>query len=325
MANVLIMIVLAALVVLLVVLALRAARARRAWVKWPGMLLSGLLALVLLVVLGTALLGFYRLTNAPHRYSVAEVQVAQTPEKVARGERLANICVDCHSSTMALPLDGSAEDFFADPSAPPIGTLWAPNLTPGGDLKNWTDGEIIRAMREGVDNKGRPLVIMPSLAMHNMSDEDAQALVAYLRSQPAVDRQQPEPNFTVLGAIFVGAGMLPLSPQTPITEPIVAPAVNTPEYGKYMVYAVGCADCHGPKLDGQDALMEGAPNLAASLSAWTEDEFIQFFRTGKVRGGRVVDNSNMPWKAYNNALTDDELSDMFSFLHNMSRAEGAEK
>ena len=31
-----------------------------------------------------------------------------------------------------------------------MGVLYATNLTPGGPLKDWTDGEIVRAIREGV-------------------------------------------------------------------------------------------------------------------------------------------------------------------------------
>lgn len=325
MTNILSMALLAALALLFIWLAVRSARARRLWVRWPGLILSGLMALVLLAVTGVAAFGFYRLAVPPHQYAVADVQVDQSPEKVARGERLAHICVDCHSSTEALPLDGSAMDFFADPSAPPVGSLWAPNLTPGGDLKNWSDGEIVRAMREGVDNKGRPLVIMPSMAMHNMSDDDAYALVAYLRSQPAVDRPLPEPSFNLLTAVFTAIGALPLSPQTPITAPIVAPAPNTPEYGKYMVMAVGCADCHGANLDGQGAMMSGAPNLVASLPSWTEEQFIRFFRTGELPEGRAVDKMVMPWKSYSEALTDEELSDMFNYLHNLPRVEGTGK
>lgn len=325
MGNILSMALLAGLVVLFGWLALRSARARRLWVRWPGMILSGLLALALLAVLSAAVVGFYRLSVPPYRYTVSDVQVALTPEKLARGERFAHICIDCHSSTGALPLDGSAMDFFADPSAPPVGSLWGPNLTPGGDLKNWSDGEVLRAIREGVDNKGRPLVIMPSMAMHNLSDEDAYALVAYLRSQPAVDRPLPEPSFNMLTAVFTAAGMLPLSPQTPITAPIVAPAPGSLDYGRYLSAAVGCADCHGENYDGQAVMMEGAPDLTASLADWSEEQFIRFFRRGELPNGRVVDPMVMPWKSYSEALTDDELKDMYSFLHSLPRAEGSGK
>ena len=329
MANVVSVIVLAGLAVLFIWLATRALRARRGWVKWPGLVLSGLLGLVFVAVTALALLGFYRLNTAPYQYQVSNVQVSMEPERIARGERLANICVDCHSSTGTLPLDGSAEDFLKGPGAPPIGTMWATNLTPGGPLKDWTDGEIIRAIREGVDDQGRPLVIMPSMAMHNLSDEDAEALVAYLRSQPVVDRDLPERDINAVGAIFLGAGIFPTSAQTPITQPIVAPNPGTPEYGRYLALATGCGDCHGENMDGVMApgsFIEGAPNLTVAVpDRYTEGSFTALFRSGVSPEGRSIDPMAMPWKSYGSAFTDEELRDIYAFLHSLPRVEAPAK
>jgi mono/diheme cytochrome c family protein len=304
-------------------LALRALRNRRAWIKWPGVVLSGLLVLLLLAVTVVALLGFNKLNSPPYRYSVADVKIDLTQERVDRGERLAHICADCHSSKGSLPLDGSKDDFLADPSTPPIGSLWAPNLTPGGPLKDWSDGEIMRAIREGVDNKGRALVIMPSMAMHNLSDEDTMALVAYLRSQPAIDRPLPERNLNLLGALFFGAGMFPTSAQTPINSTIVAPAKGTADYGAYLVSAVGCRDCHGQNLDG---VTQGngptGPNITVIVPTWKEEQFIQYFRTSADPiTGRKISPDAMPVPSYNAALTDEELADIYNYLSNLPRVE----
>jgi mono/diheme cytochrome c family protein len=323
MINVLVIILLVLLAGVFVFLAVRALHSRRAWIKWPGVVLSGLLALVLLAVTVVALLGFYKLNNPPYKYTVADVKVDLTQDRVARGERLAHICIDCHSSTGSLPLDGSKDDFLSDPSAPPVGSLWAPNLTPGGPLKDWSDGEVLRAIREGVDNKGRALVIMPSMAMHNMSDEDAMTLVAYLRSQPAVDRPLPARNINVIGAIFFGAGMFPTSAQTPITSAIVAPPKGTPEYGNYLVSATGCRDCHGQNLDG---VVQGGgpsgPNITVIVPTWSEAQFIQYFRTSADPiTGRKISPDSMPVPSYDAALTDEELSDMYKYLSKLPRVE----
>jgi hypothetical protein len=91
-----------ALAVFFVWLAVRAFRAQRPAVKWPGMVGSGLLALVFLAVGGLAVLGFYRL-NVARDNPVPSIQVAGTPEQRDRGEHLANLCVSCHSSTGQLP------------------------------------------------------------------------------------------------------------------------------------------------------------------------------------------------------------------------------
>ena len=74
------------------------------------------------------------------------------------------------------------------------GTLVASNITPDPDtgLGKWTDGEIIRAIREGVDRDGNALFpIMPYSHFRNMSEEDAQAIVAYLRSLPPLGPAAP--------------------------------------------------------------------------------------------------------------------------------------
>ncbi len=306
-----------ALAGLFVFLAVRALRARRAWVKWPGLALSGLLGLVFLAVTAVALLGFYRLNIAPHRYAVSNIQVSMSPANIARGERLAHICADCHASTKgSLPLDGM--DFLANMAgAPPVGTLIGTNLTPGGPLAGWSDGEIIRAIREGVDKDGKPLFGMPSIAFHNMSDEDVQALMAYLRSQPAVENNLPGRDLNLLGALFVGLGQFPSSAQTPITGPVVAPSKGTAEYGDYLVRAFGCEDCHGPNLDGQAGVMGPGVNLTVIVPNWTEEQFIQLFRTGTSPNGRKIEPEAMPWMAYNEAFNDAELRDIYTYLHSL--------
>ncbi len=183
----------AILVILIVVfgfLTARAWKAKRLWLRWMGTLLSGLLTLISAALLVLALVGFYKL-NQRYYNPVAEIQVAGTPDQIARGEQLANICVSCHTPGNQLPLSGS--NFAAKFDFPPLGTLYAPNLTPSGNIKDWTDGEVIRAIREGVYRDGRSLLVMPSANFRNMSDEDVQALVAYLRSSrlPANPPGQP--------------------------------------------------------------------------------------------------------------------------------------
>ena len=50
------------------------------------------------------------------------------------------------------------------------------NLTPGGPLQDWSDGEILCTLREGVDRDGRPLVFMGAVRARYMSDEDLPAV-----------------------------------------------------------------------------------------------------------------------------------------------------
>jgi hypothetical protein len=167
-------------------LAIRAWRARRAIIKWPGVVIAGLLAMLGALVAGVALFGFYRLNMPPAR-PIPSLQVDPSPEQLARGERLAYLCVGCHSSSGKLPLDGGTENF-----APGLGVIYAPNLTPGGSLQEWSDGEISRAIREGVDDNGRVLLIMPAESFRHLSEADVQALVAYLRVRSNVRADRNE-------------------------------------------------------------------------------------------------------------------------------------
>src|SRR5690606_12229479 len=113
------------------------------------------------------LVGLYRL-HWPRTAPAPDLQLAGTPEQLTRGKHLAYLCVQCHSSTGDLPLDGAKND-ITDGN---LGTLYPTNLTPGGPLRDWTDGEIVRAIREGIHPNGRTLLLMPSEQYRGMSDED---------------------------------------------------------------------------------------------------------------------------------------------------------
>jgi mono/diheme cytochrome c family protein len=310
--NVVSVLVLILLIGLFAWLAWRLWHARNGLVRWLGGILSSLLALVAVALTVIVLLGFYRMNIAPYKYSQADVKVAMSPEQIAIGERYAHICADCHSSAGNLPLDGSKENFLT--GGPPVGVLYAPNLTPAGPLKDWSDEEIVRAIREGVNKDGRPLVIMPSSAFHALSDADVQALVAYLRSQPAVERDLPQRDLNALAAVFLGAGMFPTSAQPPITSPISAPPPGTASYGEYLTRAVGCRDCHGPNLEGTSGGQgPAASNLTVIVPHWSEENLMNLFRNGVAPSGNLV-SDEMPWKPYGKMFTDEQLKDLYAYL-----------
>ncbi|HVN53558.1 MAG TPA: cytochrome c [Anaerolineaceae bacterium] len=315
--NILLLIVLLLVAVGFILLARRAWRARKGFVRWAGVIFSGLLALVFTAVVVVAAIGMVRLNVSPYQYATVNIPVTGSADQVTRGEKLAHVCIGCHSSTGALPLDGSKDDFLAG-GGPPFGSFYAPNLTPGGPLKDWSDAEIARAMREGVDNQGRPLIIMPSEPLHHLSDADTAAIIAYLRSQPVIpSRHEPHKNLNLVAAIFFGAGLFPTSAQPPITQPISAPALGTAEYGKYLVTSMGCADCHGKSYAGTPGgQVPAGPNLTAVVPKMSEQDFINVFRTGKGLNGRPL-SDEMPWKDYNGAFSDAELKDIFQFMHDL--------
>ena len=188
-------------------------------------------------------------------------------------------------------------------------------------IKDWSDGEIIRAIREGVHKSGRPLVIMPSEAFHNMSDADVQSIVAYLRSQPAVEPNTPAMKLNVLAAVFVGAGMFTTAAQAPITQPIVAPVAGaTSDYGKYLVSVMNCRGCHGDNLTGgkPGGPTPVGPNLAVIVPTWSEAGFVTTLRTGADPAGHTL-GQGMPRKEISAFASDDDLRAMYAYLRGLTQ------
>jgi mono/diheme cytochrome c family protein len=298
--------VLLALVILFVWLALRAWRAGNRIIRWGGTILSGLLALVFGVALVIGLFATYQSNRNYNRSNpVQEVTVAMTPEQIARGERLVNICIGCHTADFEPPLEGQD---FGNEIPLPIGPFYAPNLTPI-HLADWSDGEIIRTIREGVHKSGRTIVLMPVESLQSMSDDDVQALVAYLRSQEVVEPDTPPNRPTLVGAIVALVFDL-FTRQEPVVGPVVAPPEGpTAEYGEYLVTIFACSGCHGEDLRGGFIPGPGGPptpDILATVPSWTEEGFITFFRTGVLPTGNSV-SENMPWQELGGFATDDDL------------------
>ena len=298
----------------------------RAWHIRPlaGRLAAGivtsLLAIVLVVGSAVGLRGIYAL-YAPHGAPASAIHATAAPGQLAVVQRRVLLCAGCHSANGQAPLSGGNQSLLG-----PLGDLYAPNLTPGGDLKTWTDGEILRAMREGVDRNGHPLLIMPSDALHHLSDADAQAIVAWLRGQPAVNNIVPQRNLGIIATLLIGAGLFPTSEQPHIAQPQTAPPPGvTPQYGQYLVQVTGCASCHGEMLTGRKPSNQGGPpagpNLTYIVPKWSDTQFLALMHTGVDPTGHKA-SSEMPWQAIGQAYTDDELRAIYAYLHALPATAG---
>jgi mono/diheme cytochrome c family protein len=285
----------------------RAYRSKRPIVKWGGTVTAALLTLAAGSAVGAILIGYWQL-NRTYDNPVVNLNIARTAERVARGERLTRMCVGCHAPDTAEAPVG--RDFLGE-DAPPIGHFYAPNLTPA-HLAEWSDGEIVRAIREGVHRSGRSLLIMPSSAWRNLSDEDVYSIVAYLRSLPAQGIAMPPNRLNALGAVM--SLFLPIREVQPhIEEPVLSPPRGpTAAYGAY-VSSFTCQACHGPDLLGNPDIP--APPLVAIPLAWSEEEFVHFIRTGLRPDGSSVNGEAMPWSDLSNILNeDDEVRGVYAYL-----------
>lgn len=306
---------------LIVLFVLFAWLTRRAWragnrvLKWSGTIVAGLLALLLLLATGLALRGSY-LFYQKYDHPVANITVERTPERLARGEKLAYACVGCHATNGQLPLSG--QNFGEE--GPPIGTFYAANLTPAGELKDWTDGEIIRAIREGIHKDGRSLIIMPSAAFHGMSDADVQSLVAFLRSQPATEPASPPTQINLIGALFMNLLAEARSVQPPVAGAVAAPPASpTAEYGQYLVASIGgCRECHGSNLAGglPGGNTPAGPNLTTLAQRWSEADFVESMHTG-IKPGGVALSDDMPWKEIDAFTSDDDLKAIYAYMKSL--------
>lgn len=97
-------------------------------------------------------------------------------------------CPDCHQAS-----DAQYGTLTGQTDPQPGTSAFPANLSPDPDtgMDGWSEDLIVRAMRTGVDDQGAPLCApMPRFA--DMSDDEAKAIAAYLKSLPPVHHAIPD-------------------------------------------------------------------------------------------------------------------------------------
>lgn len=307
------------------------------------------LTIVALAAIGVAYLSLRK----PAQRAADSAKVEATPARIARGNYLVHhvtICLDCHSErTMAyaLPFKPGREGVGGFVWSKQIGfpgTLAAANLTPDPEtgLGQWTDGEIMRAIREGVDREGNALfAIMPYGHYASLSDEDTKSIVAYLRTLPAQKYVKPQRTLDVPLNFIVK--FMP----KPLAAPIPEPDRNDHHaYGQYLVTVAACAECHTPKddkgkpLPGMDfaggfemhtptfrvVTANITPHPSTYMGKATKEEFIARFRAFSGYTAATAPeapkgkNTLMPWIAYS-GMTDEDLGAIYDYLETLKPVE----
>jgi mono/diheme cytochrome c family protein len=261
--------------------------------------------------------------------------VGDTAGLVQRGEylvRSVSVCGHCHAADPRNP-DGPLSGGLAFTNWR-LGTIHAANLTPDAatGLGNWSEAEIVRAVRNGQDRAGHLLApVMPYEWLSGLSDRDALAMAAYLKSQPPVAhplKNRPDLVFNVAKALILHPAR---------TEGGTAPPRGpTAEYGRYLADHVGlCADCHTPRGGLQQApdkhrLYAGdatpprgfpanpsnlTPDAETGIGRWREDDFLRTLRTGVDPAGNRL-HPFMPWREYRR-MTDDDLRAIYRYLRTL--------
>jgi mono/diheme cytochrome c family protein len=303
--------------------------------KVTGMIL---VVIVLLLAGAITLTIGWRPFVGPKARPLTGRQFERTPERLKRGEYLANNlgCFDCHgehdwTKHDAPLIEGTRGAGYADfPLAGLPGRIIPSNITPDPETGagNWTDDQLARAIREGIGHDGRALFpFMPYPDFAHMSDEDLASVIVYLRSIPPVHRALPKTEI-----IFPVKYLIRSVPQ-PITEPVPQPDMSTPvKRGEYLVTIAGCTDCHTPQDKGQPIaglefaggfILEGPWGRVASanitpdpsgISYYDEALFLEMMRTGYVKARKI--NQIMSWADYRN-LSEEDLKGIFAYLRTL--------
>jgi mono/diheme cytochrome c family protein len=288
---------------------LRAWRAKNGFLKWCGTSLAALLSTAVTSVSVIMIVGLVKLhaRSAP----APDLRVVGTPEQIQRGQAISNgFCSGCHSKTGTLT--GGLD--IGDDFPVPIGSFVSSNLTPAGQLSRWSDGDIFRAIRSGMDRDGGWLIIMSYTNSGKLSDDDTLAVIAYIRSLPAAGRQtDPPDHLNLLGIMMLGAGMLPRG--KPVSTGVITapPKGSTLQYGEYILSYQDCRACHGDKLTG------GVPGQLGPLGpdlnlvkGWKFEDFIATMRSGVDPNGHEL-GKQMPWRPVGR-MGDDELRAVYEYL-----------
>lgn len=286
------------------------------WGRWIASIVGVVITLAAVAAAIVLMMGLYRLRNQDD-HPITKINVEASAAALDRGAHLAEACAGCHSGSGDPPLDGNTKDNFLEG----LGTLYPPNLTPGGVIGDRSDGRIARAIREGIGIDGRPLIIMPSPYFHSLSDEDTAAIITYLRSQPAVDEQVPERELGPMATLLIGAGMFPLAVQEPIEDVIDPPDTDSPKkWGKYLATVMACGECHGDDFQGKTGGNgPSGPDLTVYADKWSPEEWRDTIRNGVDPTDNKLDPDQMPWKDYSDALSDEELEAIQAYIASMPR------
>ncbi|HUF47327.1 MAG TPA: c-type cytochrome [Vicinamibacterales bacterium] len=297
----------------------------------------GLVVLVVVLVLGAITAVGWQVVLGPNARPTSPEPLAVTPERLARGEYLAEgpaHCFHCHTahdfSQPEYPILRERKGAGWVMPIPELNNIAAPNITPDPEtgIGAWTDDQVARAIREGVRHDGTALFpVMPYMDYAEMDDEDVASIVVYLRTLTPVRHVVPARALPFPLEYIVKTMPKPLPASRP-ARPRSTPA----ERGAYLVTLAGCEACHTPADGGQpipalafgggalfqDPGRDMAPLVTSNITSapsgiahYDEAFFIEVMRTGRM-GGRAL-NHIMPFEFFRR-MTDDDLRDVFAYL-----------
>jgi mono/diheme cytochrome c family protein len=294
------------------------------------------------VVLAGGFIAYCAIDGIPHfKQPVVDVKVEVTPERVARGKKLASLlCAECHKN----PTTGKLTGKLMDDAPREFGEVHSRNITRSKEhgIGAWTDGEIIALIRTGIARDGR--YTPPYMAkLPHLSDEDMNSIVAFLRSDDPLVEASEEPSVpckpSLLVKVLAHTAFRPLPmPTAPQAAP---PRSDKIAYGRYLVNeALICFECHSadfktmnvfepeksPGFLGGDNALVGlsqekvySANLTADdetgIGKWTEAQLKRALRDGIRPDNTLVRYPMEPMRA----LDDDDVAAIYAYLRSVPK------
>lgn len=265
--------------------------------KKVALAIAGVVGVVLLGVGGWAyaqVRAFDESVSRVRNLPLPEVTRSTEPAVLERGEHLVRSIGACASN------DCHGQDFSGGKQLDigPVGTIAGPNITSGGMLAVYSDGELARLLTTGVKKDGRSVLMMPVQDFSWLPKNDIDAIVSYLRSVAASNEPSGTTYVKPLGKILDRREAFPwdiarfvekIPKETP---PAPEPTVK---YGKFMIRL--CTGCHGETLSGGP--LPGAPpeipiplNITkheSGIATYTYEDFVKVLQQGVRKNGEKLD------------------------------------
>lgn len=260
----------------------------------------------------------------------AGVGPARAAGDVARGRYLVETiagCGNCHTPQgPGGPVAGMALAGNVVVDDNPAFRAVAPNITPdrATGIGAWSDAQIVRAIREGIRPDGSLIgPPMPFGFYRQMADADVAAIVAYLRTVPAIHNVSAKSVYRI---------RLPPAYGPPVEHVTAPPRSDRVAYGRYLAGPVGhCLECHtpmgphGPEMSrlGQGGMQFKGPwgvSVAADITShglgdWSDAEIETAIRTGVSKDGRRL-NPPMGFFYYK-GISKDDMTALIAFLRTL--------
>ena len=253
-------------------------------------------------------------------------------EQLRRGQYLvaAGDCMSCHLRDGGEPLAGGLG------LKTPFGTIYSSNITSDRQtgIGDWTNDQFYRAMHDGIGARGENLYpAFPYPWYRNVARADTDAILAYLKTTPAVTYTPPQNDlhfpFSVR-TLVKGWNLLYLK-----GEQLEPDSTRTAEWnrGAYLVNGLGhCSGCHTPKgrlgadlpaqaFHGGDLDSWVAPDLTSNsrsgLGNWELVDISDYLKTGRnLHAGAAGAMADVVTYS-TSLLTDDDRRAIAAYLHSL--------